>query len=144
MKNEKYLNITDKRMTRFNITLKDGVNFVLQCIKDAKGGEIFVPKLKSYRILDLAKAISSKAKIKVIGKRPGEKIDEEMITAADSINSLEFKNYFIIFANNKDKTFSFYKKKKKGKNLPLNFSYNSKDNSFLSIKELKDLIKKSV
>ena len=144
MKNKNYLSITDERMTRFNITLGEGVNFVLQCIRDAKGGEIFVPKLKSYRITDLAKAISSKAKIKIVGKRNGEKIDEEMITSADSINSLEFKNYYIIFASNKDKIFNFYRKNKNGKTLPLNFSYNSRNNTFLSVKEIKDLIKKSV
>ena len=74
----------------------------------------------------------------------GEKIDEEMITSADSINSLEFKNYYIIFANNKDKIFNFYRKNKNGKTLPLNFSYNSRNNTFLSVKEIKDLIKKSV
>ena len=144
MKNKNYLSINDERMTRFNITLGEGVNFVLQCIRDAKGGEIFVPKLKSYRITDLAKAISSKAKIKIVGKRNGEKIDEEMITSADSINSLEFKNYYIIFASNKDKIFNFYRKNKNGKTLPLNFSYNSRNNTFLSVKEIKDLIKKSV
>ena len=144
MKNKNYLSITDERMTRFNITLGEGVNFVLKCIRDAKGGEIFVPKLKSYRITDLAKAISSKAKIKITGKRTGEKIDEEMITSADSINSLEFKNYYIIFASNKSKIFNFYRKNKNGKSLPTNFSYNSRNNTFLSIKEIRDLIKKSV
>ena len=144
MKNKNYLSITDERMTRFNITLGEGVNFVLKCIRDAKGGEIFVPKLKSYRITDLAKAISSKAKIKITGKRTGEKIDEEMITSADSINSLEFKNHYIIFASNKSKIFNFYRKNKNGKSLPTNFSYNSRNNTFLSIKEIRDLIKKSV
>ncbi len=135
------LNITDKKMTRFNITLKEGVNFVLQCLKESKGGEIFVPKLPSYRIMDLAKAISPKARIKLVGKRPGEKIDEEMITSADSVNSLEFKNHYIIFASNKSNLYLFYKNKKRGKILPPNFSYNSKNNKFLTVAEIKNLIK---
>lgn len=135
------LNITDKKMTRFNITLKEGVNFVLQCLKESKGGEIFVPKLPSYKIMDLAKAISPKARIKLVGKRPGEKIDEEMITSADSVNSLEFKNHYIIFASNKSNLYLFYKNKKRGKILPPNFSYNSKNNKFLTVAEIKNLIK---
>ena len=69
MKNKNSLTITDKKMTRFNITLNEGVNFVLRCLKNCKGGETFVPKLPSYNILDLAKAISPKAKLKIIGKR---------------------------------------------------------------------------
>jgi len=141
MKKNNVLTITDKKMTRFNITLKEGVNFVLKCLKQSRGGEIFIPKLSSYKITDLAKAISSKSKVKIIGKRPGEKIDEEMVTVADSVNSLEFKDHYIIFPNNKDSLYNFYKNKKNGKILPDNFSYNSRDNIFLSVSELKKLIK---
>ena len=128
-------------MTRFNITLKEGVNFVLKCLKQSQGGEIFVPKLSSYKITDLAKAISSKSKVKIIGKIPGEKINEEMVAVADGVNSLEFKDHYIIFPNNKDSLYNFYKNKKNGKTLPENFSYNSRDNIFLSVSELKKLIK---
>ena len=110
MKKNKVLLVTDKNMTRFNITLSEGVNFVLSCLKNLLGGEIFIPKLNSYKILDVAKAISPTAKIKITGKRPGEKIHEEMITQADSVNSLEFKDYFIIFSNYSQKIFNFYKK----------------------------------
>ena len=141
MKKNNVLTITDKKMTRFNITLKEGVNFVLKCLKQSQGGEIFVPKLSSYKITDLAKAISSKSKVKIIGKRPGEKINEEMVTVADGVNSLEFKDHYIIFPNNKDSLYNFYKNKKNGKTLPENFSYNSRDNIFLSVSELKKLIK---
>jgi UDP-N-acetylglucosamine 4,6-dehydratase (inverting) len=142
MKKNKVLLVTDKNMTRFNITLSEGVNFVLSCLKNLLGGEIFIPKLNSYKILDVAKAISPTAKIKIIGKRPGEKIHEEMITQADSVNSLEFKDYFIIFSNNSQKIFNFYKKKKNGKLLAKDFSYNSRDNKYLTVSNLKGLISK--
>ena len=82
------LTITDKSMTRFNITLYQSINLVLWAIKKSVGGEIYVPKLPSYRILDLAKAISPDSKTKVIGVRPGEKIHEEMITDSDSFATI--------------------------------------------------------
>ena len=84
-KNKGSLPITDKEMTRFNITLEEGVNFVLKVLKIMVGGELFVPKIPSLRIMDLAKAIAPKAKIKITGLRPGEKIHEEMITETDVI-----------------------------------------------------------
>jgi len=101
--------ITDKNMTRFNITLAQAIKFVIQCINKMKGGEIFVPKIPSYKILDLVKAVNDKKTIKYIGLRPGEKIHEEMISTTDAINSKEFKDYFIIYPsytkiNNKKKT----------------------------------------
>ena len=124
--------ITDKNMTRFNITLKESVNFVINSLNKMKGGEIFVPKIPSYKILDVLKSIDNKAKYKVIGIRPGEKIHEELITESDSINTLEYKNYFVILP-------SYKKNKLQNKNI---FSYNSKNNKkFLSIKTLKKLIK---
>jgi len=90
------LTITDKNMTRFNITLKEGVDFVIECLNKMWGGEIFIPKMPSYRIEDLAKAIDSKAKLKYIGIRPGEKLHEELFTASDSHQTIEFENYFVI------------------------------------------------
>ena len=78
-------------MTRFNITLK-GVHFVINCLEKMWGGEIFVPKIPSYKILDVARAIDSKAELIFTGIRPGEKIHEEMITLTDAINSIEFEN----------------------------------------------------
>ena len=81
--------ITDNKMTRFNITLEEAVKFVINCLKNMKGGEIFVPKIPSYKILDVVKAINPK-KIKYIGLRPGEKI-HEMISETDAINTIEFK-----------------------------------------------------
>ena len=129
---KKPFTITDKNMTRFNITLKESVNFVINSLNKMKGGEIFVPKIPSYKILDVLKSIDNKAKYKVIGIRPGEKIHEELITESDSINTLEYKNYFVILP-------SYKKNKLQNKNI---FSYNSKNNKkFLSIKTLNKLIK---
>jgi len=128
-------------MTRFNLTLSEGVNFVLKCAELSKGGEIFVPKIPSYKIMDVVKAIAPKAKIRFVGKRPGEKIDEELITKSDSLNALEFKNFFIIFPNNKSHLRDYYLKKFKGKKLQKDFSYNSRENKFLSVSKLRELIK---
>lgn len=130
----KYLPITDKRMTRFWITLDKGVDFVIKSFFRMKGGEIFVPKIPSYKILDLLNSISHKPKYKLIGIRAGEKLHEELITESDSLNTQEFKNYFIIHS-------SYKKNKLKYKKI---FSYNSKDNkNFLTPKELMILIKKN-
>ena len=135
-KNEnKTFTITDKNMTRFNITLEESVKFVNMCISKMKGGEIFVPKIPSYRILDLLNAIERNPKFKVIGIRPGEKLHEEMITESDSMNSEEFKNYFVIHP-------SYRKYKYNTKKI---FSYNSLNNSkFLKSHEIKALILKNL
>ena len=134
------LKITDKRMTRFNITLEKGVEFVLYALEHSIGQEIFVPKLKSYNILDLAKAVSSNAKIKITGIREGEKIHEEMITKSDSYNTIESKSYYIIlpsYIQHKQK----YIKKFKSRTVQNPFSYNSKDNTDkLKISDLKKII----
>jgi len=130
---QKFFTVTDKRMTRFNISLPETAKFVINCLKNMKGQEIFVPKIPSYKILDLVKAINPKLKIKIIGIRPGEKIHEEMISKNDSYSTLEFKNYYIIYPT--------YKKIKS--NVSEDFSYSSNKNTkFLSPRELKDEIKK--
>ncbi len=130
-KNKNPFTITDNRMTRFNITLSQAVHFVINCVKVMKGGEIFVPKIPSYRVLDLVKAINPQKKIKYIGLRPGEKIHEEMISETDAINSKEFMNYFVIYPS--------YKKFKSSKQISNYSSMNNKN--FLSSNELKKLIK---
>ena len=84
-------------MTRFNITLDQGVEFVCKSFERMLGGEIFIPKIPSFKVHDLAKAINEKKDIKIIGIRPGEKIHEEMITATDSISTLQFDDYFLIY-----------------------------------------------
>ena len=144
---EKYFNVTDTNMTRFSITLEEGVNFVLNSLKTMWGGEIFVPKIPSYKIIDILRAINPDAKIKNIGVRPGEKINEEMISIHDSPNTLETKNYFIIAPTLKFRNFKkeYLKKNKSFKSCKNNFSYNSKDNkNFLSIKKIKYLIKANI
>ena len=136
--------ITDKKMTRFNIVLEDAIQFVLHSLRIMQGREIFVPKIKSYRILDVLNAIVSKPKIKEIGIRRGEKISEEMISSSDSVSTSEFKNFFIIFPLDyfKSKKCRKFIKKQKGKIVKSGFSYNSSKNKFLSINEIKKLINK--
>ena len=95
-KEKSVLPITDKRMTRFNITIQEGVDFVLQCLEKMWGGELFVPKIPSYKIMDVAGAIAPECEYKIVGIRPGEKLHEEMITETDSLNSVEFEKYFVI------------------------------------------------
>ncbi len=142
--------ITDLGMTRFSITLDQGVKFVLNCLDIMWGGELFIPKIPSYKISDLAKAMYPNKKIKIIGIRPGEKIHEDMITIHDSSNTYKFKNYFVILPHqdylrwNLNK-FLIKNTKDIGKRCNKNFKYNSNDNSkFLSIKEIKLLIKKEI
>lgn len=133
--NKSTYTVTDNNMTRFNITLKESVQFVFKCINKMKGGEIFVPKIPSYKILDLLKAIDARPRIKMIGIRPGEKLHEELITESDSLNTEEFKTYFIIHP-------SFRKNVRKSKK---SFSYNSNNNKhFLKVKELQELILKNL
>ena len=107
--NEKFT-ITDKEMTRFNITLDEAVKYVLKCLNRMVGGEIFIPKLKSYKILDIAKAISTNTKIKIIGIRSGEKLHEEMISIADSINTIEIPDSYIILPNSRYSQPKFFEK----------------------------------
>ena len=95
-KNKKMLPITDERMTRFNITLEQGVDMVLFALNNSMGGEILVPKIPSYKILDVAKAISPDSKIEIVGIRPGEKLHEEMISHSDSFNTYYNDKYFFI------------------------------------------------
>ena len=142
------LPITDERMTRFSITLEEGVNFVIDCIERMWGGELFVPKIPSYRILDVANAIAPECKKEIVGIRPGEKLHEEMITSTDSLNTIEFKDYFVILPSTPLWDFQKFMKKssnKPGKMCDFGFCYNSGTNEhFLKTKELKSLIEKSI
>ncbi len=142
------LPVTDERMTRFNITLQQGVDFVISCLEIMWGGELFVPKIPSYRIVDVAKAISKNAKINITGIRPGEKIHEEMITETDSLNTIEFENYFVILPSTPLWDIEKFRKesnKKEGKFCELGFKYNSGTNrEFLTVDEIKQLIKDNV
>tara|TARA_B100000886_G_scaffold330918_1_gene281878 strand:+ start:2098 stop:3120 length:1023 start_codon:yes stop_codon:yes gene_type:complete len=149
-KDANYINVTDERMTRFNITLDKSVKFVSNCFKIMVGGEMFVPKLPSYNILDLVKAVSPKSKIKIIGIRPGEKIHEQMISSSDSLNTVEFKDKYVILPNSNyhNKSISYYKKlisEKKCKKVKFGFSYKSdKNENFLKLQEIRTLIKNNI
>jgi ubiquitin-protein ligase len=142
-KKKNVFTVTDKRMTRFNITLQQGVKVVMDALLINKGGEIFVPKCQSYNILDLVKAINLKGKIKVIGIRAGEKIHEELITTSDSLKTIESEDGFIILNDINKKIFNYYKKKgyKKVKD---GFSYNSLENKdYLTVNQIAQLINKN-
>ena len=137
------LPITDKDMTRFNISLEYAVDVVMWSLKNLIGGELLIPKLPSYKIMDLAKAISSKCETPIIGIRPGEKIHEEMISSSDSQNTIELKKFFIILPSLSEKIFKVYKKKLRAKKVKKDFVYNSNSNNkFLTIKEINQLILK--
>ena len=145
--NAKFIPITDNKMTRFWITLEEAINFVEKCFKVMRGGETFVPKIPSIRIVDLAKAMAPNIKQKIIGIRPGEKLHEKMCSSNESHQILEFKDFYliqpsIIFTENK---FDYQKNKlnEKGKSVPKNFEYTSENNSnFLNIKQIIKLNKK--
>ncbi len=139
------LPITDPQMTRFNISLNEGVNMVLWALENALGGELFVPKIPSYRITDLAEAIGPNCKKTVIGIRPGEKVHEEMITTSDSLTTIDLGEYYAILPSDGVLL-------KKYKELGIDFtavkpgfSYNSGDNPrFLKVNDLRELITKHV
>ena len=139
------LPITNPNMTRFNITLKEGVNLVLFALENAWGGEIFVPKIPSYRIIDVANAICSNCEIDIIGVRPGEKIHEEMITSSDSYSTYDLGDYYVILPNEPNWDFDQFIKLKNAKKVNKNFCYNSSSNvHFLSVNELEKLINENV
>jgi UDP-N-acetylglucosamine 4,6-dehydratase (inverting) len=137
------LPITDPAMTRFNITLQEGVEMVLWALQQALGGEILVPKIPSYRITDLAKAIGPSCRQKIVGIRPGEKVHEEMITTSDSLTTFDLGNYYAILNTGGGHTVAEYLKKKKGKKVKEGFCYNSGQNErFLKVQEIQELIRK--
>jgi UDP-N-acetylglucosamine 4,6-dehydratase len=134
------LPITDAKMTRFWITLEHGVNFVLSCLETMNGGELFVPKIPSMNVMDLAKAICPECKTEIVGIRPGEKIHEVMITEDDSRNTLEFDDYFIV-----QPTFHWWSSEEcvsnGGKPVKDGFRYSSDNNPwFLTVDEMKEIL----
>ena len=131
--------LTDEKMTRFNILLDDAIEMVNWVLTNSIGGEIFVPKIPSFYVKDLAKAVCDKCKIKIIGKRPGEKLHEEMISIYDSQNTVDLGKFYAILPDHLLKTYQNknYKLVKDG------FFYNSQVNkNFLNIKDLKKIISK--
>ena len=137
--------ITDVNMTRFNITLRESVEMVIWAINNSKGGEIFVPKIPSYNILDLANAIGPNCKNEIIGIRSGEKIHEELITHSDGPNTIDLGKYYAILPSDNSLRQKYMQQNPKIKSLPKDFVYNSKTNhKFLNIQEIRDLIIKNV
>lgn len=136
-----YLPITDKRMTRFWLTIDQGVKFAINSLNIMKGREIFVPKIPSIKIIDLAKAMAPKFKLKFVGIRPGEKLHEIMCPSQSSHLTLEYKKFFIIFPDLD--SLNSYKSlnKNKGKSVKHNFEYSSDKNKFLNIQEIKNFNK---
>jgi UDP-N-acetylglucosamine 4,6-dehydratase/5-epimerase len=142
---EGVLPITDPEMTRFNISLKDGVEMVLYAIENAWGGELFVPKIPSFKITELAKAIGPDCDHVNVGIRPGEKIHEEMITASDSFSTYDLGNYYVILPFTHTWNLEEFKKTFNAEKVPQGFTYNSGQNSqWLSVKELRKLIAEDV
>lgn len=136
------LPITHDEMTRFNISLQDGVEMVLNALDSAWGGEIFVPKIPSYRILDLAEAIAPECEKKIVGIRPGEKIHEDMITVSDSFSTYDIGAYYAILPQLTNWELADFISTFKAKKVPEGFSYNSGLNdSWVSVEELRELIK---
>jgi len=139
------LPITDPTMTRFNISLQEGVDLVLWALENAKGGEVLVPKIPSYRILDVARAIGPECRHQVVGVRPGEKIHEEMITISDSSNTVDLGPYYAILPAGPGYTVDEYCAKAKASRVPEGFSYNSGTNPrFLNVEEIRTLIQRHV
>jgi UDP-N-acetylglucosamine 4,6-dehydratase len=136
--------VTDERMTRFSISLQQGVEYVLLSLAKAWGGEIFVPKIPSYRILDVATAIAPDARIEVVGIRPGEKLHEEMITTTDALQSVEFARYYVVLPSTPlwdEERFRIESNGSIGRRCEYGFSYNSGDNPhFLTVDELREQI----
>jgi len=139
------LPITHEEMTRFNISLEQGVELVLYAYEHALGGEIFVPKIPSYKILELADAIGPNCKKDIVGIRPGEKIHEEMITASDSYYTVDIGRYYVILPQNPLWNYDQYYEEKKAKKVSDGFVYNSGTNDeWLSKEELRELIKNHI
>ena len=140
--NKGYFPITNSNMTRFNITLNQGIDVVFHAISNSFGGEIIVPKLKSFKILDLAKTMNKNKKIKIIGLRQGEKIHEKMVSSSDSFNTLETKKFYIILPNDNSGVYKYYKVKLGAKKVKEGFEYSSEKNGkFLSVSDIKKIIK---
>lgn len=140
-RNDGFLPITDPNMTRFNISLDGGVDMVFHALDTAWGGEIFVPKIPSYKILDVAKAIAPSIEHRVVGIRPGEKIHEEMITASDSFNTYDLGKYYAIIPTKPVWKVDEFQANFDATRVAEGFSYNSGTNEeWVSIKQLREYI----
>ncbi len=133
------LPVTDERMTRFWITLDHGVQFVLQCLEQMRGGEIFVPKIPSMKLIDLARVIGPDCEMEIVGRRPGEKLHEVMVSEDDAQNTLEYDDFFAILPT--IRTWDENQKRNGGRPLPEGFRYSSDTNThWLTVAELERMI----
>lgn len=139
------LPITDPAMTRFNISLNEGVEMVLWSIEHALGGEILIPKIPSYRITDVATAVAPDCRQDIVGVRPGEKIHEEMITASDSLHTVDLGRYYAILPSGSSHDVPSYCARMGGQRVPAGFAYDSGNNpDFLDVPQLRELIDRHV
>lgn len=139
------LPITDEAMTRFNINLEDAVRMVLWALSNAKGGEILVPKLPSYRVTDVATAIGPECEQRLVGIRPGEKIHEELITESDSYNCVDRGSYYVILPHSENYSAEEYCEEFNASPVRRGFSYNSGSNpDFLTVEQLRELINRYI
>ncbi len=139
---EGQLPITDKNMTRFNISLDEGVDIVFYALAHAWGGEIFVPKIPSYKITDVANAICPNCKKIEVGIRPGEKLHEEMITSSDSFFTYDLGKYYVILPTKTIWDINKFIKKFNAKKVPNDFCYHSRENTeWETIESLREKIK---
>lgn len=144
-KEENKLPITDPNMTRFNISLQGGVDMVMHALEHAWGGELFVPKIPSYKIMDVAEAIGPDCEKPVVGIRPGEKVHEEMITSSDSFYTYDLGKYYTILPATHQWSLEDFVNTFNAKKVPLGFSYNSGDNNdWETVESLRTLIKEHV
>jgi UDP-N-acetylglucosamine 4,6-dehydratase len=142
---EGVLPITDPEMTRFNISLSEGVSMVLWVLENALGGELFVPKIPSYRIIDVAEAIGPSCYKQITGIRPGEKIHEEMITASDSFTTIDLGSYYAILPSHGNLLDSYRSDGRSFSRVEPGFAYNSSSNpEFLTVEQLRELISEHV
>ena len=139
------LPITDPAMTRFNISLSEGVQMVLWALGNSLGGEILVPKIPSYKILDVAEAIGPSCEMPVVGIRPGEKLHEEMITTADSFTTYDIGDYYAILPSDGRIQKRYFDNSQLLTPVEAGFSYNSFANpDFLTVEQIRDLIRRHI
>lgn len=144
-KKDGILPITDPNMTRFNISLQGGVDMVMHALFNAWGGEIFIPKIPSYRIIDVAEAVGPECEHRVVGIRPGEKVHEEMITPSDSFYTYDLGSYYAILPTTPKWELKDFKKEFNAVKVPEGFAYNSGENSdWETVETLRHLIKEHV
>jgi UDP-N-acetylglucosamine 4,6-dehydratase/5-epimerase len=144
-RSEGVLPITDPNMTRFNISLTEGVDMVLHALETAWGGELFVPKIPSYKITEVATAIAPECRQEIVGIRPGEKVHEEMITSSDSFSTYDLGKYYVILPISSNWDIDEYISHFNAVKVPEGFNYNSGTNTeWLSIEEMRQMIKEHV